>query len=201
MLLLMGIHTAKVVSEQMEDYRELRERLVVLISVADGTIRRYENKYVSGLITRDEAKRLSLDAIGSLGYDDDKYFFIFDSESNVVSHPHKEQVLNYVEPLVIKNWIAKIVRDGEGFVEYQWRGNIKVSYGVYIENLDWIVGTGTAPSPTRAERAKEIINLSILLAVFFLIVFFLATMLVNSIKDPDAEMITIIKNMKGTKEK
>lgn len=103
---------------------------------------------------KEEARR----QIGSLrfGPDGKDYFFIIDTDHNIVMHPIKPEINgknmeNFTDPKG-KRLFAEMVKvckaEGEGFVDYMWpkpgeeEPVSKLSYVKLFDKWGWIVGTG-----------------------------------------------------------
>jgi len=109
-----------------------------------------------GKITQAEAQKHAIEAIGTMRYESDNYFWINDNHPTMVMHPIKPQ-LNGKDLTGIKDPAGKAIfvefvnaarTPGGGFVLYQWpkpgrdKPVQKLSYVKEFEPWGWIVGTG-----------------------------------------------------------
>lgn len=110
------------------------------------------------------ARAAAKDAVRALHYDGDNYFFVYDSRGNNVVHGAfvEREGRNYLDipdaagKLYYPTMIDAAKRGG-GAVSYLFprKGSIepveKVSYAVYFEPWDWVIGTGVYVDDVAAE--------------------------------------------------
>ena len=103
-----------------------------------------------------EAKQQALDAIASLRYGKNGYFWINDMQQRLVMHPIKKNIIGkdmtHIKDASGKlHWqeMVKVVRSqGEGFVDYTYKGpqfdkpKDKVSYVKGFKEWGWVIGSG-----------------------------------------------------------
>ena len=118
---------SRVVLQRGDRYDKVRN----LVEVAQSTVRMYEKLATSGKLSQEEAKRLAIDAVRAMRYDETEYFWINDLNAVIVMHPIKPELdgkdlsdfkdktgkrMFYEFSNVAKN-------QGAGFVEYIWSYN------------------------------------------------------------------------------
>ena len=143
-----------------------------------------------------------LDRISQPSADKDRYTFILEKDGFCLSHPldrfHRKNVIRETAPeigAVYRELIEIGVKNGMAYVEYPVEkpstGVIatKLTYGVFLKDLDWIIGTGvylddiekiieTEKSAFNAELKRNILIIlwfSFLLAILSLIFGFFIT--------------------------
>lgn len=103
-----------------------------------------------------EAKKQALDAIASLRYGKNGYFWVNDMQHKLVMHPIKKDTIgkdmtNIKDASGKLHWqeMVRVVRaQGEGFVDYTYKGpqfkqpKDKVSYVKGFQEWGWVVGSG-----------------------------------------------------------
>ena len=102
-----------------------------------------------------EAKEMAINALESMRYGDNGYFWINDRQGVVLMHPFVTDLLNSnqinmqdIKGNFLFRDIIKTAVEGGGQVEYFWpKPTIatpfqKVSHVVYFEPWDWVLGTG-----------------------------------------------------------
>lgn len=103
-----------------------------------------------------EAKKQALDAVASLRYGKNGYFWINDMQHKLVMHPIKKNIIgkdmtNIKDGSGKLHWqeMVNVVRSqGEGFVDYTYKGpqfdqpEDKVSYVKGFKEWGWVIGSG-----------------------------------------------------------
>ncbi len=159
------------------------------------------------------------------GADNDDYFFIIDTDVNMVMHPINpaldgENLNNYQDPdgtYLFREMVAVSRREGEGFVRYRWpkpgeqEPVPKQSFVKLFDDWGWIVGTGiyiddidTALAAQRQDVAAAvkrqrawIIAASVsMIVVVSLVMFFVAASISRPIRTA-AEMLKDIAEGEG----
>jgi len=179
-----GLWLAHLRSGMVEDKQE---KLRSLVEVPYSIFTENQRLESAGKLTREEAQKLSIDAIRVLRYDSSNYFWINDLHPTMVIHPLKAE-LNGKDLTDMKDptgkhlfvEMAEVVRkEGAGYVRYMWPrpGNEapvpKMSYVKGFEPWGWMIGTGIyiddvdAAWRAAAIKAGLAVALSIALIVAF----------------------------------
>ena len=140
--------------------RAMRDR------VADGTrksveaayslIAHYDAEARAGHMTMAQAQAAAGEAIGTLRYGDNDYFWINDMQPRMVVHPFKPELIGkdisgIQDPdgkYVFRVMTAVAREHGAGFVDYNWpkpgaaKPQPKISYVKAFKPWGWVVGTG-----------------------------------------------------------
>jgi methyl-accepting chemotaxis protein len=136
------------------------ERTKQTIEVAYSQFKRFEAEERAGRMTRDEAQAAAREAVKSLRFGDDNYFFILSTDHKMLLHPvkpEKEGKNVYDDGDAdgkhhYREMVADVLKDGEGFVSYNFKlpdgsgAKQKVSYVRGFEPWGWIVATGVFDS-------------------------------------------------------
>jgi len=131
----------------------------------------HENKAIADMETR---KAYAINIIDKMrwGSDNQGYFWIQDTDGNMVHHPIKpalngKQLLDLKDPdgkLFFKEMDETAKRDGAGFVDYKWpkpgfeEPVDKISYIKLFEPWGWIIGGGVYLESTETLLKKNALN-------------------------------------------
>ena len=147
-----GIGLFSLRSSLMEDRRAQTEYLV---TAAVGAVEGLYKQIETGELTEAEAQRLALQAVATMRYRNNDYFWINDSHPTMIMHPTKpeldgEDLSGFQDPngVYLFNEMVVEAENGGGFVAYQWpkpgfdEPVDKISYVQMFEPWGWIVGSG-----------------------------------------------------------
>ena len=177
---------AAVASVQMRS-RIMAERQTATRSVVEtalGVVTYFGQQEQSGAMTKDEAQKAALAAVGQLRYSGKEYFWINDMHPTMIMHPFKPELdgtdlTNNVDPdgkHLFVEFVKVVQAKGAGFVGYQWPKpgakdpQPKMSYVAGYEPWGWVVGSGIyvddVQSVALGETAKLLLSgLGVLLLV------------------------------------
>ncbi|MGQ9366971.1 methyl-accepting chemotaxis protein [Azospirillum sp. ST 5-10] len=139
--------------ELMND-RKLKTR--DLVDSAASLVLRYAELARRGAMPEEDARRAALEAVATLRYEGDNYFWVNDLNGRLLAHPTlSDRIGRSVLDLrdadglpMFERFIAEARRDGAGFVAYRWarpgeaEPSPKISYVRRIPGWNWVVGTG-----------------------------------------------------------
>lgn len=140
------------------------------VEVAYGVLVWAQGREASGELSHEQAQTAAKEAIATMRYDKNEYFFISDMTPTVVMHPIKPE-LNGKDASSIKDpngfalfvGFADMVRkSGEGFVPYLWpkpglsQPVEKLSYVKGFSQWEWVVGSGIYIDDLRAEQYQRL---------------------------------------------
>jgi methyl-accepting chemotaxis protein len=128
----------------------------VLVESAYSILSREHERSRKGLYDQQEAKHRAKEAIKTLRYDNNNYFWINDFNAHIVMHPIKPELdgkdlSDFADPAgkkLFSEFAAVAQRDGEGTVSYQWERPgesepvAKTSYVKGFTPWGWVIGTG-----------------------------------------------------------
>ena len=129
-----------------------KDMVQTIYSLVDAQYKRSQ----TGDITEEQAKQNSLDIIKDLRYENGGYYWVYDTDLNMVMHPVKPELngrnllsINDVNGKAFHHVIQQKIRDnGEGYVDYYWpvpgseESTKKISYFKAYENWNFILATG-----------------------------------------------------------
>lgn len=141
-----------------------------LTNTAWSILYKYNNDYLKGILSAEDARQFAIEEVRALRYGLDKkdYFWITDLEPTMIMHPYVDELTgkkldDYVDPDGKQLFIeaARIARtEGEGFIRYKWQfkddsAHImpKLSFVKRFEPWNWIIGTGIYLDDVQTEIA------------------------------------------------
>jgi hypothetical protein len=142
------------VRQKVIDGKYLKTRHVV--ETAWGVLDFHLKKVKANQLTMEEGKKQALEAIKSLRYEKDDYFWINDMQPKMIMHPMKPEMdgkdlTGYSDPngkKLFVSFVEKVKADGAGFVDYYWpkpglsEPVSKISYVKGFPEWGWVVGSG-----------------------------------------------------------
>lgn len=139
------------------------------VEVAHGVLAWAQGREASGELSREQSQAAAKQAIATMRYDKNEYFFITDMTPTVVMHPIKPE-LNGKDATAIKDpngfalfvGFADMVRkNAEGFVPYLWpKPGLsdpveKLSYVKGFTPWGWVIGSGIYIDDLRADQKQR----------------------------------------------
>ncbi|NLS13976.1 methyl-accepting chemotaxis protein [Vibrio sp. SM6] len=172
-----------------------------LVQVATGIMRHYHQLELVGELSRETAQHLSKQAIASLRYGADDYFWINDMQPKMVMHPFKPELngndlSNSRDPngkALFLEMVQVARQQGEGVVHYQWpkpgasQPVDKVSYIKQFAPWGWIVGSGVYIDDVNALIWQQVQTALAILVVALVAMIALALIIGQSITKPCQE--------------
>lgn len=193
------LHLYDLRNELMADRKATTRQLV---DVAYSLLSEYEVRANDGLMTRDEAQKQALSAIGALRYGEGEYFWINDLHPRMVLHPYRSDlngtdISTLTDPTGKRLFVefAKTVQArGAGFVSYLWPkpGSTepvrKLSYVKGFKPWGWIIGSGIYIDDIDAifKRRATVLGISALAILVFVTA--ITLLIARNISRPIAEV-------------
>ena len=126
------------------------------VQTAYSILEHFAHQAAQGNLSREEAQQRAMEAVKSLRYGQDEYFWINDMQNRMVMHPFRSDLdgkdLSQLKDSKGKPFFTEFVeaakKKGEGFVDYYWPkpGSSepveKISYVKLLPEWGWIVGSG-----------------------------------------------------------
>ncbi|PKL43050.1 MAG: hypothetical protein CVV41_11640 [Candidatus Riflebacteria bacterium HGW-Riflebacteria-1] len=145
-----------------------REMIKELTNAAWNILARFEYDERIGVMTREQAQKLTIEAIQNLHYGQGMkdYFWINDMHPRMIIHPYRadlngKDLSNITDPAgnrLFVRFVEMVKAKNAGYVEYMWqwkddptRISPKLSYVKGFEPWGWIVGTGVYLQDVRQE--------------------------------------------------
>ncbi len=133
-----------------------RNEIQHVVETAWGVLDYYAGLADSGELDTEAAQQQAIEAVGSLRFDEDNYYWINDFQPRMVMHPFNRELVgqdlsDYRDPqgkALFVEMAELCRRQGQGFIEYVWHkpGSTmpagKVSYVKQLPQWRWIIGAG-----------------------------------------------------------
>ncbi len=188
------------VAERKSKLRAMDQNLVKLFEF-------YHGQETSGALTRDEAQARAKDAVRSLRYEDNGYFWINDLDSRIVMHPIKPELDNTDQSgmkdptgkFIFREFAAVAKTKGEGFVDYYWpkpgaeQPVLKYSHVAGFAPWGWVVGTGVYADDLAAMFQRNALSMAGWLAIGAVAIVLVAFAIVRSVVGPIARLNTAMQ--------
>ncbi|UTM58026.1 methyl-accepting chemotaxis protein [Photobacterium sp. CCB-ST2H9] len=175
-----------------------RDKTRNLVESAHSLLNFYYQQEKTGNLNRETAQQLARQAIASLRYEKNDYFWINDSHPRMIMHPFKPELdgkdlSQFQDPIGNKLFVnmAEIVqRQGEGFVDYQWEkpGHAqpvdKISFVKGFSPWGWIIGSGIYVDDVAAQFYAELKRLGLIIGGSLILMLILARAIGRTITAP-----------------
>lgn len=167
-----------------------KEMIRELTNSAWSILYNFHEEEKEGIISQEQAKKLSIDAIGNLRYGEEfkDYFWITDMHPLMITHPYRpdlngQNLIDYKDPhgkKVFVECVEVVKKSNEGFVHYMWQWKDdktrivpKLSFVKGFSPWGWVIGTGIYLEDVHSEiklLRKKLIIISILIIIFICII-------------------------------
>lgn len=162
------------------------------------------------ILSEEEAKRRAAEAVRSLRYGDDNYFWIHNMDLVMVMHPFSEDLegqslTDYEDPNGVRLFaeMNSTVRNegGSGFVPYHWpkpgfdEPVRKISYVQRFEPWSWVIGTGIYLDKQELQYAAAMSGIITLAVIGFLVLIGVSFLIVRSVTRPMAAAATAMESI------
>ncbi|HYH38657.1 MAG TPA: cache domain-containing protein [Azospirillum sp.] len=200
MVVIAAVALTSLRAELMND-RQMKTR--DLVDAASSLALRYQELAQKGALPVEEAKKAALEAIATLRYEGNNYFWVNDLNGVLLMHPTAlkdrvgQSVMDVRDPTgfsIFQGFIDVARRDGAGFFPYSWpkaKGEApspKISYVKRIAGWDWVVGTGIYVDDVDAVFRQKVVEQASIFAVVLAAVLLAAWWMSRSIATPIAAM-------------
>ncbi|WP_075292641.1 methyl-accepting chemotaxis protein [Pararhizobium arenae] len=177
------------------------ERKAMLASMNDNAVTvfaAYHKLEEAGTLTKEEAQKRSIEAIGAMRYQDSGYFWINDMHPTMVMHPVKPE-LNGKDLTANKDpngkhlfveFVKTVQASGKGFVDYYWpkpgadEPVLKYSHVAGFAPWGWVVGTGVYADDLAAMFRERLITIIGICGVAAVLILLAAFGIVRSVVKP-----------------
>ncbi|NKN32069.1 methyl-accepting chemotaxis protein [Marichromatium bheemlicum] len=127
-----------------------------LVETAQSVVEHYQQRTESGTLTRAAAERAALEALRTMRYDGDNYFWVRDRRGLMLMHPIKPELVGndgrQQTDANGKRFVAELLeqveRDGRGSVHYLWpkpgsdHPEPKLAFSQLEPNWGWMISSG-----------------------------------------------------------
>ena len=207
MLILQGALLLKQINTDL--YTAKAEKTKHLVQNATSVLQHYQKLEAAGSLTREQAQKQAKEAVRSLRYDGQEYFWINDQTPAMVMHPIKPQLegqnlSGFKDPSgkLLYNEVVEITnRQGAGQVDYIWaraEGSTpepKMSYVELFKPWGWITGSGVYVDDLQAEFQSQATKAVVIALVIIVLVAALIVMIMRSITLPLQQSVNAMANI------
>ena len=162
-------------SERALIMQERKASVQQAVEATHGLLGHFEQQAAAGKVTRDEAKKMALDAIRGLRFSGTEYFWVNDMTPMMIMHPIKPELNNKdlsqnKDPegkFLFVEFVNVVKASGAGSVEYMWPkpGSDtpvrKVSYVKGFAPWGWVLGSGVYVDTVEATIRNRMIAFSL----------------------------------------
>jgi PAS domain S-box-containing protein len=172
-----------------------REMIKELTNSAWSILSKYEQDAQAGIITKEEAQKISISRIEYMRYglDDKDYFWITDMKPSMVMHPFRtdlngKDLRDFTDPhgkRLFVEFVETVKKSENGYVDYMWQWKDdslhivpKLSYVELFKPWGWVIGTGIYVEDVKKEISALTnrmlwisIGISIIIAFLLLYIF------------------------------
>jgi len=180
LLLLGAFQIIHLRSQLLEDRKTM---LRAAVDIAVNTAKGFQAQESKGELTREQAQKLAKEALQSMRYLGEEYFYIYDSKALGVMHPIRPEYVGKSHwdrqdksgAYTVRNMVQGAL-DKRGFVETQTPkpGSEvqvpKLHYLQHFEPWDWVIGTGLYIDDLDAAFYQQLRNAAIVIVLILLIV-------------------------------
>lgn len=162
------------------------------VEIAQGILAWTHGQETSGKMPREQAQEIAKKSIAQLRYDGNEYFWINDMQPRMIMHPFKPEldgkdIGDIKDPngfALFNAFVAKVRKDGKGFVSYQWPkpGSDapvdKISYVQGFEPWGWVIGSGIYTGDLRQQFVRHlswvggVVAIALLIACYLFLSFY-----------------------------
>jgi methyl-accepting chemotaxis protein len=197
------------ISEKSLILQERQSSVRQAVETAHGVLSYYQNLAATGAMPETEAKRRAVDAVKSLRYSGDEYFWINDMEPRMVMHPFKPELdgkdlAANKDPSgkhLFVEFVNTVKAGGSGFVFYMWPkpGSQdpveKVSYVKGFAPWGWLIGSGIYIDTVNAAIWQRLINFSLLALAIIGVLLAICVVVARSITRPLNEAVGVAQRV------
>lgn len=180
-----------------------------VVETANSVIHYFYAQAQSGQLSEQAAQQAAMQAIKTIRYGGEEYFWINDYQSNIIMHSVSPKLdgknLASLEDKNGKNifpaFVAVVKADGAGFVDYLWpkpgkeQPVEKISYVIGFEPWQWVLGSGIYLDDVDTQFKAEATRLIIISAVIIALCLLLSYLVLNSILRPLHQIQQVMKNI------
>jgi len=191
---LLALGTFEILHLRGQLLADRKATLQAAVDIAMTTVKELHAKEGRGELSRDEAQKQAKDALRSMRYQGNEYFYTYDSKGMGVMHPVRPEYVGKPHwdrqdksgAYTIRNMIGAAL-DKTGFVETQTPrpgSDVqvpKLHYLQHFEPWDWVIGTGLYIDDLDTLFYAQVRNAAIVIALILLTVGIVAWSMARSI--------------------
>ncbi|AQR74965.1 methyl-accepting chemotaxis protein [Sphingomonas sp. LM7] len=206
LLLVLGLSIARLNTSLNQSFND---RTKQTLEVAYSQFERFQAEEQAGRMTREQAQAAAKDAIRSMRFGKDDYFFILDNDHNMVMHPVKKdkEGKNVADSTDAdgkhhyREMIERVKADGAGFVSYNYEmpdgkgSKPKISYVRGFKPWGWVIATGVFNSEIQAAVNDAALKLGTVVLFVLLGLAALIVMISRSITAPLGQITVRMRSL------
>ena len=169
-------------SERAMLLRERQDSVRQAVETAHGILVHFHGLAAKGSMPEDEAKQRAKDAVRTLRYSGEEYFWINDMHPKVVMHPIRPEMEGQDQSqrkdpngkFLYVEFVEIVKKSGGGYVDYMWPkpgSDVPVDKAAYVKGFapwGWIVGSGVYVDTVQAtflSRLTQAAGITLVLTV------------------------------------
>jgi methyl-accepting chemotaxis protein len=174
------------------------------VEVASGVVARYQQLAASGALPEEQAKHEALEALRTLRYDGQEYFWVNDMQPRMLMHPSPKlegkEVGGMTDPNgfhLFAEMVAVAKNQGSGFISYEWpkpgsdQPVPKISYVKAVPAWGWVLGSGVYLDAIGAVFWPRVIGFSLAAALLSGVLMLAGHLISRSVQRPLARAVTL----------
>lgn len=161
LVVMLGLSLARLNTTMRDD---IADRTKTTVETAYSVLAYYQAEEAAGRMSRQQAQGAALNAVRSMRYNGNEYFWINDMTPRMLMHPMKPELIGQdvsqiTDPngtAIFRVMVETVRNHGEGFVDYSWpkpgksEPQPKVSYVKGFRPWGWVIGSGVYADDVRA---------------------------------------------------
>lgn len=184
----------------------VESRTKSLVETGYSLVEHYYNLYKAGSLDEATARKMAIDAVTNLRYNEKSYFWINDYDCVMLAHPFSKDLIGkklttYADPdgmMIFAEMVKLVKNEGSGFLYYQWakpgiKGDFpKISYVKGFKDWNMIIGSGAYIDDISAIKKKVVVSLSIMIIFMIILLFFILYIFQKALINPIKSVVSSI---------
>ncbi|MBF0125035.1 MAG: cache domain-containing protein [Magnetococcales bacterium] len=190
----------------LEDKQQMAR---VLVESAHSILEHFQRLEQQGKLSREQAQQQAKDAVRSMHYQKEDYFWINDMQPVMIMHPYKpelegQNISQLKDPngqALFVEFVRTVQQQQSGFVAYQWskpgvdRPVDKLSFIKGFSAWGWIIGTGIYIDDVEAKFWHEAQDLILSLGILLVLLSGVSWLIMQSISRPLQEINGVVRKI------
>ncbi len=203
---LVSLSTFELLDLRANLLEDRKEKAHNVVQVAYSAIEFYAEKIEKNEMTVEEAKKQALHNIEMLHYGESDYFWINDTDGNVLMHPHAKKLVGKsgldvkdTNGVAVFGEAARIGKNGgEGFIDYLWprpgseEPIEKTSYVKGYAPWGWVIGTGIYIDDVNTIFLKDLTIVVISAFLILVVGLIVSVMISRSVTGSLSDMVKMV---------
>ncbi|PTS83939.1 methyl-accepting chemotaxis protein [Pseudomonas sp. HMWF032] len=200
-LLLKQIHT--------DLHAAKSEKTQHVVQSAAGILKFFQDQEAAGSLSREQAQKQAMEAIRSMRYAGQEYFWINDQTPTMIMHPTNpklegQNLSGFKDPdgkALFNEMVAISKSQGSGQVNYRWpkpgasEPVPKISYVQLFKPWGWIIGSGVYVDDVQVEFQEHALHAMLIGLVITALVALIIVLIIRSITQPLQQAVNAMINI------